>query len=194
MRCRFILARKLKDKVDALRKAARENAYQTCLFAPEAQVEVSFDNGFRFFDGMFDGVPSYRGTKYTFAKHFLGPDRVPRFDGKGEDGADGEEFKAAQLIDAMPEIEYWVRNVSQHPNAFRLPVSGGWTYPDFVAKLKDGRLLVVEYKGGHLVADSTEKRAVGELWQARSGSDGVYVFAEKDVDGKDVREQIRASL
>jgi type III restriction enzyme len=84
--------------------------------------------------------------------------------------------------------------VSQHPNAFRLPVSGGWTYPDFVAKLKDGRLLVVEYKGGHLVADSTEKRAVGELWQARSGSDGVYVFAEKDVDGKDVREQIRASL
>jgi type III restriction enzyme len=194
MRCRFILARKLKDKVDALRKAARENAYQTCLFAPDAEVEVSFDEGFRFFDGMFDGVPSYRGTKYTFGKHFLGPDRVPRFDGKGEDGAEGEEFKAAQLIDAMAEIEYWVRNVSQHPNAFRLPVAGGWTYPDFVAKLKDGRLLVVEYKGGHLVADSAEKRAVGDLWQARSGGAGVYVFAEKDVDGKGVREQIRAQL
>lgn len=194
MRCRFILARKLKDKVDALRKAARENAYQTCLFAPDAEVEVSFDEGFRFFDGMFDGVPSYRGTKYTFAKHFLGPDRVPRFDGKGEDGVEGEEFKAAQLIDAMAEIEYWVRNVSQHPNAFRLPVAGGWTYPDFVAKLKDGRRLVVEYKGGHLVADAAEKRAVGELWQSRSDGKGVYVFAEKDVDGKNVREQIRAQL
>ena len=194
MRCRFILARKLKDKVDALRKSAREHAYQTCLFAPDAEVKVSFDNGFRFFDGMFDGVPSYRGTKYTFAKHFLGPDRIPRFDGKGDDGAEGEEFKAAQLIDAMPEIEYWVRNVSQHPNAFRFPVAGGWTYPDFVAKLKDGRLLVVEYKGSHLVANSAEKRAVGELWHARSGGDGVYVFAEKVVDGKDVRGQIQAQL
>ena len=194
MRCRFILARKLKEKVDALRKAARETAYQACLFAPDAEVEVSFEDGFRFFDGMFDGVPSYRGTKYTFAKHFLGPDRVPRFDGKGEDGAEGEEFKAAQLIDSMAEIEYWVRNVSQHPNAFRLPVAGGWTYPDFVAKLKDGRLLVVEYKGGHLVTDAAEKRAVGELWQARSGGDGVYVFAEKEVGGRNVREQIRARL
>lgn len=194
MRCRFILARKLKDKVDALRREARGRAYQTCLFAPDAQPEVSFEDGFRFFDGMFDGVPTYRGKKYTFAKHFLGADRVPRFDGKGEDGAEGEEFKAAQLIDAMGEIEYWARNVSGHPNAFRLPLAGGWTYPDFVAKLKDGRLLVVEYKGGHLVADSAEKRAVGELWQARSGGRGVYVFAEKSVDGRDVREQVRAKL
>lgn len=194
MRCRFILARRLKEKVDALRTAARKNAYQISLFAPDAQVEVSFENGFRFFDGMFDGVPCYRGTKYTFANHFLGPDRVARFDGKGEDGAEGEEFKAAQLIDAMPEIEYWVRNVAGHPNAFKLPVSGGWTYPDFVAKLKDGRLLVVEYKGGHLVADSAEKRNVGELWQASSGGRGVYVFAERVVDGKDVREQIRTAL
>ena len=194
MRCRFVLARKLKDKVDALRREARERAYQTCLFAPDAQPEVSFEDGFRFFDGMFDGVPTYRGKKYTFAKHFLGADRVPRFDGKGEDGAEGEEFKAAQLIDAMGEIEYWVRNVSGHPNAFRLPVAGGWTFPDFVAKLKDGRLLVVEYKGAHLVADSAEKRAVGELWQARSGGRGVYVFAEKSVGGQDVREQVRAKL
>jgi type III restriction enzyme len=194
MRCRFILARKLKEKVNELRREAREQAYQTCLFAPEAEPEISFENGFRFFDGMFDGVPTYRGTKYTFAKHFLGPDRVPRFDGKGDDGSDGEEFKAAQLIDAFSEVQYWVRNVSQHPNAFRLPVSGGWTYPDFVVKLKDGRLLVVEYKGAHLVTDAAEKRAVGELWQSASEGKGVYVFAEKQVNGQDVRGQIRAAL
>jgi hypothetical protein len=28
--------------------------------------------------------------------------------------------------------------------------SAGCFYPDFVCKLKDGRILVVEYKGGHL--------------------------------------------
>ncbi|MGB7374158.1 hypothetical protein [Pontixanthobacter sp.] len=143
---------------------------------------------------MFDGVPTYRGTKYTFEKHFLGPDRVPRFDGKGDDGADGEEFKAAQLIDAMPEVEYWVRNVARHPNAFRLPASGGWTYPDFVARLNDRRILVTEYKGDHLIAGAAEKQAVGDLWASQDDHSNVYVFAQRNVDGKDVREQIRSRL
>ncbi|ANU08701.1 DEAD/DEAH box helicase family protein [Paraurantiacibacter namhicola] len=196
MRCRFILARKLDERIDALRQAAKQNAYQACLFGPDADVAVSFENGFRFFEGMFDGVPTYRGTKYTFAKHFLGPDRVPRFDGKGDDGADGDEFKAAQLIDATDEIEYWVRNVAGHPNAFRLPVAhgGNWTYPDFVAKLKDDRILVVEYKGAHLVDQSLAKRAIGQLWQRASDGRGVYVLAEKSVAGMDVREQIKLAI
>lgn len=118
---------------------ARARAFQTCLFATDAKPELTFENGFRLFDGMFDGVPSYRG-KYQFAKHFLGWDRVPAFDGKD----DGDEFKCAQAIDSLSDVECWVRNVSQHPNAFWLPVAGGKTYPDFVALLKDGLMLVVE--------------------------------------------------
>jgi type III restriction enzyme len=191
MRCRFILARKLNDRVVALRQAVRHDAYQICLFAPDARVELSFDNGFRFHEGMFDGVALYRGTKTRFSKHFLGHDHVPAFDGKGEDG---DEFKAAFQLDAMSEVEYWVRNVAGHPNAFKLPVASGWTYPDFVAKLKDGRTLVVEYKGDHLVKDAAEKQAIGELWQRASGGAGVYVFARKSVDGQDVRQQIRTAL
>ncbi len=190
MRCRFVLARRLNERVKALREASRRHAYQTCLFAPDATVEVSFEAGFRFFDGMFDGIPRYRGS-YGFAKHFLGSDRVPAFDG----GEDGEEFKAAQLIDALSEVKHWVRNVANHPNAFRLPVAGGWTYPDFVAELQDGRLLVVEYKGDHLVKEAAEKRAVGLLWQAKSGGRGLYVLAvRKDAEGRDVRDQVRAAL
>lgn len=190
MRCRFILARKLKDKVSAIRQAARTSAYQACLFALEAAPEVSFEPGFRFVDGMFAGVPCYRGA-YRFRSHFLGNDQVPAFDGK-EDG--GDEFKAAQQLDAMPEIEYWVRNVAGHPAAFRLPTATGWTYPDFVARLKDGRTLVVEYKGDHLVKDAAEKRAIGELWQSASHGRGVYVFARKEVAGKAVRDQIREAI
>lgn len=190
MRCRFILARKLKDKIGALRQAARRNAYQACLFSTDAAPQVSFDQGFRFSDGMFAGVPRYRGS-YRFLRHFLGNDQVAAFDGK-EDG--GDEFKAAQQIDAMSEIDYWVRNVSNHPNAFKLPTATGWTYPDFVANLKDGRILVVEYKGEHLVKEAAEKRAVGELWQSASDGKGVYVFARKDVGGKTVRDQIRDAI
>lgn len=49
-------------------------------------------------------------------------------------------------------------------------VGGGRFHPDFVAKLKDGRALVVEYMGAQLVADSNERRAVGLLWE-RTGPD-----------------------
>jgi type III restriction enzyme len=104
MRCRFILARKLREKIAAIRAEVREGVYQRCLFAPEAKPELSFENGFRFHEGMFAGVPTYRGTKYRFSKHYLGWDRVPRFDGKGDDGAEGEEFKAAQQLDSMGEV------------------------------------------------------------------------------------------
>ena len=187
MRCRFILARRLRERIATIRHSARSDAYQTCLFGPGAAPEVSFDEGFRFFEGMFDGVPLYRGTKYRFAKHFLGADRVPAFD--SDEG--GEEFKAAQLLDAMAEVDYWVRNVANHPNAFLLPVASGRTYPDFAAKLKDGRILVVEYKGAHLVHGSAEKRLIGELWQQASNGKSVYVFAERERNGLDVRGQIR---
>jgi len=39
-----------------------------------------------------------------------------------------------------------------------------------VCRLKDGRILAVEYKGGHLFdgIDSAEKRAVGAVWESRS--------------------------
>lgn len=194
MRCRFILARKLREKIAAIRAEVRKGVYQRCLFASGAAPEVSFENGFRFYDGMFSGVPLYRGTKYRFAKHYLGWDQVARFDGKGEDGADGEEFKAAQQLDSMGEVDFWVRNVAKHPDAFWLPLANNHTYPDFVAKLKDGRHLVVEYKGDHLVDGSTEKRAVGRLWQDASKGQSIYVFAEKERDGMTVKQQIIAAI
>lgn len=194
MRCRFILARKLREKIAAIRAEVRKGVYQRCLFAPEAKPELSFENGFRFHDGMFAGVPCYRGTKYRFAKHYLGWERVPRFDGKGDDGADGDEFKAAQQLDSIGDVDFWVRNVARHADAFWLPLAGGRTYPDFVAKLKDGRFLVVEYKGDHLVADSNEKRAIGQLWQEASNGKGIYVFAEKERDGMNVKQQIASAI
>lgn len=123
--CRFT------DRIAAIRQAERAKANQACLVTADAKPELSFENGLGFFDGMFDGVPSYRG-KYRFSHHYPGWDRVAAFDGKGEGG---EEYKCARAIDRLNELEYWVRNVSQHPNAFWLPVAGGKTYPDVVAKL-----------------------------------------------------------
>jgi type III restriction enzyme len=191
MRCRFILARKLKEKIARIRAHERSKAYQQSLFAADAKPQLDFENGFRFFEGMYDGQPMFTPKKFQLKKHFLGWDRIPLFDGKGEDG---DEFKAAIALDSLPQVDYWLRNISQHPASFWFPLAGGRTYPDFVAKLKDGRTMVVEYKGAHLVDGSDEKRAIGEKWQAASGLQAIYVFLEKGRASMDVRQQLLKAL
>lgn len=177
MRCKFILARKLAAKIQGFRQMERDKVYQMTLFGPEARVEVSFDQGFRFFDDMYADVPKYRGTKFKFKKHFMGPDEVPAFDGK--DG--GEEEQCALVIDSLPGLKYWTRNVMRHRNSFSLPTATDKFYPDFVALMEDGRRLVVEYKGKDRTPeesrDSREKEVIGQAWAKASGGKGVFVIA-----------------
>ena len=80
------LARVLREKIKAFRQTERNKAYQRNLLEPEANWEISFDSGFKFFDGMYADVEKYCGS-YRFGKHFMGPDHVPAFDGV----AGGEE-------------------------------------------------------------------------------------------------------
>lgn len=67
--------------------------------------------------------------------------------------------------------------VARHKSS---PARTGWTsgsYPDFIALLKDGRVLAVEYKGKDRMdlPDTKEKRRLGGLWAAKS--DGRCLFA-----------------
>jgi type III restriction enzyme len=92
------------------------------------------------------------------------------------------------------KVEFWLRNVAKHVNSFRLPLANGFFYPDFVAKLKDGRTFVIEYKGELLAGagndDTNEKRVVGALWEKASGGKGLFAMIEKDVGGRDPRQQL----
>lgn len=58
--------------------------------------------------------------------------------------------------------------------SFWLQTSAGHFYPDFVCKLKDGCILLVEYKGSHLYTDAEEKCIIGKLWDKRC--QGRYLF------------------
>ncbi len=187
MRCKFILARKIQDKIDGIRRKERHSVYQRYLFEPGAKAAVSFDNAFSFKEGMFGNQRRYRG-RWRPQKHFLGADHVPAFDGT----ADGEEFQCAQALDFLPGLRYWVRNVARHPDSFWLPTASDKFYPDFVALLDDGRLLVVEYKGAYGAdsSDTAEKRTVGELWERKSDGKGLFLVAENMLDGRDVRQQL----
>lgn len=187
MRCKFILARKVREKIAEIRQKERSGVYQQYLFAPEAKVDISFNQAFDFKDGMYWDQRRYRG-RWKPGKHFLGPENVPAFDGNQE----GEEFQCAQAIDSLPGLRFWLRNVARHPNSFWLPTVTDKFYPDFVAQLDDGRLLVVEYKGGLTAegSDTEEKRTVGRLWEEKSHGSGLFIIVEKSVDGRDMRSQL----
>ena len=191
MRCKFLLANRIRNKIRAIRQQERAGVYQRYLFAPGATVTVSFDDGFTFADGMYPDQRRYRGH-WKPRKHFLGPDNVPVFDGAD----DGEEVRCAQAIDGLSQVSYWIRNVARHPASFWLPTETGRFYPDFVAQLADGGLLVVEYKGALTAEgpDTAEKRTIGALWRRKSGGRGLFVVAERLVDGKDVYQQLEDLL
>ena len=189
MRCKFILARKVRSKIAAIRQQERKSVYKQYLFAPEAGVEVSFDSAFRFRHGMYRDERRYRG-RWKPRKHFL--EHVPAFDG----APDGEEFQCAQALDSLKEVRFWLRNVARHPASFWLPTATDKFYPDFVAQLEDDRLLVAEYKGARDIKsdDAREKRTIGELWERRSDGNGLFIIVEKSKDGKDMRAQLEKKI
>ncbi len=191
MIAKYVLANKLKQKIEEAYDKAKRQAFQLSFLEPTARVEVDFNNRFEFFDNMYDGEPLYQGT-YNFDKHYLGKNKVPSFDG----GQSGEEFACAKAIDTNSNIKFWLRNVARNKNSFWLPTSSDKFYPDFVAELNDGRILIIEYKGAHLAdnADTREKALIGKLWEEKMQGKGLFMIALKTKDGLNVAEQIEAKI
>lgn len=189
LRFKYQLAKAIAQKIAEHRQHAYKNSYQTFLFSPTAPVETRFDDGFAFEKRHYPPSWGYQGA-YQFKKHFFGM--------VGELEAKGEEFECARLIDTLPQVKHWVRNLSGRPqSAFWLPTSTDRFYPDFVAELNDGRIFVIEYKGAHLAdtGDTKEKRNIGELWADKSSGKGLFLIAEKiNAQGQDIRQQLLAVI
>lgn len=165
-RYKYELRRTLAEEIQKLR-AQREEGCFNALFASDAQAfETSADLALLFDEQSYAYNQPYKGAR-KFNKSY--------FSVIGDLKPEGEEFRCAVHLDEHDAVRFWVRNVDRKPNAFWLQLSGGRFYPDFVAMLTDGRILVVEYKGQHLAADAAEKRLIGELWAESSG--GRCVFA-----------------
>lgn len=97
-------------------------------------------------------------------------------------------------LDTISEVKYWVRNRARQPyGSFWLSTSTDRFYPDFVAELTDGRVLVIEYKGAHLIenSDTLEKRSIGEAWSSGSTGKCLFIIAEKLSKGLNVKEQLQ---
>ena len=74
------------------------------------------------------------------------------------------------------------------------PASGTASIPIFVARLTDGRLFVVEYKGEHLVGapEAREKDPIGRIWARTTGN--VFVMVRNMAHGIDMTGQLRAAI
>jgi type III restriction enzyme len=72
-----------------------------------------------------------------------------------------------------------VRNLVRKPGAsFSLQTSTDRFYPDFVCKLPDGRILIVENKGADRWNEAEEDRKVGQLWAEMSGGQCLFVMVK----------------
>ena len=185
----FLLQKAFADRISECRKDAHRKGYQTALFAPDALVSTRDEFRYDFTPTSYPAHWHYSGS-FQFNKHY--------FPTIGELKKEGEEFECAKAIDQNPQVKFWVRNLERREScAFSLPVSTGRFYPDFIAQLEDGRVLVVEYKGEHLAekASEKEKAEIGRLWERASGGKSLFLFAvKKDESGRNVAGQIQALM
>jgi type III restriction enzyme len=185
------LAEAVARRMDGLVKSQRAVVFQRSLLDGPEKVRLTDFHQFRFDPNNYPARWSFNG-RYNFQKHFY-----PR-PGELDDDILQEETACAVELDSLDQVEYWVRNLALQPErSFWLPTSTDRFYPDFVAVLKDGRFLVVEYKGAdrHSDDDSREKRDIGAVWAA--ASEGRCVFAmvtHAKLAGMSVGAQLRKAI
>ena len=165
VRDRFILRRALEQRLGSLRRLAERKHFQELLFAPDAaeRLRVGAEHSFEF-------------DRYAYPARWICP-RSSEFDKHyyekvGELKDEGEEYQCARFLDTLAPVDFWVRNLERQPQfSFWLQTSSDRFYPDFICRLHDGRVLVVEYKNATDWSndDNKEKRDLGELWAERSG-------------------------
>ncbi len=196
MRARFQLAQAIGKEIKRLRLLATKKGFQRCLFEramPSTDDLIHYS--FQFHAGHYPARQCYQGS-YEFNKHFY--PMIHNLREKTKAGKTTEEFICAQVIDAHPKVKQWVRNIEREVKfSFWLPTSTDYFYPDFVAELTDGRLLVVEYKGEPYKTndDSREKKLVGECWEKSNSGRCLFLFAvAEDEAGRSVFQQIADKL
>jgi type III restriction enzyme len=196
VRARHLLAQAISGEIVRLRQLAMVKGFQGRLSGMSvAPSDKAAPLSFQFQPGQYPARNYYQGS-YEFSKHFYPV--IHDLREKTAGGNDAEEFVCARALDAHAKVKHWVRNIqSQEKFSFWLPTSTDYFYPDFVAELNDGRLLVVEYKGEPYKTndDSREKKQVGEQWEKSSGGRCLFLFAvAEDESGRSVQKQIADKL
>jgi len=171
VRDRYRLKVAVAARLDEQRTTMKGRAFQSLLDPASATpIVVTPECCFRYDPRAYPFSTRYQGH-YEFRKHY--------YEVVGDLKAEGEQTECAIYIDKLPDTDRWVSNIPQREAAsFWLQTSTDKFYPDFVCRLKDGRYLVVEYKGADRAEtpDTREKRDLGELWEQRSNGLCLFVM------------------
>lgn len=167
---------RLRDALATRIKAARTAAHrQRFLRLLEDETRLSADDRLQCV---------FASGRYAWDWQYNGFVELPRhsFPQIGNLKSQGEEFECANFIaNELGGVQDWVRNVERKPGAFSLPTSKYRFYPDFLVRMTNGHVLVVEYKGAHLYddRDQVEKRRIGDLWARRAGERYRFVMPKQ---------------
>jgi len=174
-RQRFLLRSMIERKMQELRQVAVHKAYQQFLFGDGVKDRAAVGGGFEFEfhpDGYAPSEDYPRANE--FEKHYY--PRCGKFDTGEEEACAWELERRAR----RGEIEFWVRNLVRKPTcSFYLPGVKDRFYPDFVCKLPDGKILVVEYKGANYWESAAGDRKIGELWEELSAGQCRFVMVKE---------------
>jgi type III restriction enzyme len=166
---KFRLCNAIADKIRKHREEHRHSAFTQLLLPVEGEdsdFEVDPAIYFELSEDQYAPNQYYSGS-YKFKKHHF--TKIGDFD-------TDEECDCGWFIDQMEEVDTWIRNVPRKEGSLFFPTPGDRFYPDFVVRLKDGRFLLVEYKGKHLWDSAADDRLVGDLWADSSKGSCVFVM------------------
>ncbi len=180
VRAKYILATTLKQWLNEHAERVMEKTRQRMLFDNS---DLRCDIEFSFAPHTYHpGEHPYAGN-HLFKKHYY--DVIGKMDSDEEDGC-------AIVLDGMKEVRHWVRNMPRKPNSFSLPRS--WNdsfYPDFVAELSNGKILVVEYKGSDRWVGSKLDRKIGALWERQSNGRNFFLMVSIRKGKPSIEKQLR---
>jgi type III restriction enzyme len=175
-RQKFLIRQSIEAQIKHLRKTAVREAYQQTLFGDDRAEHVKVDGSysFEFHPDTYAPDRDYDGRfgEADFQHHYY--PRIGDFDSK-------EEYLCACELEkwaARGRIDFWVRNLVRKPcSSFFLQTAEGRFYPDFVCRLPDKTILVVEYKGGDRYAAAKVDRDIGDLWAEMSNGKCRFAMA-----------------
>ena len=181
----FALAKDIEALINDYRQQALSHCYQQSLFEPNNEVEICLNPQYQYEFNLANYVPNlpYYSGRFKFQKHYFAQIEDLK--------ANGEEFDCAMILDSLPQVKHWVRNPVKR--GFSLPLTKDRFYPDFIAELNDGRILVVEYKGEPYKTndDSREKCLIGEQWEKLNKGKCLFIMAVNIDDlGNDTKNQL----
>lgn len=138
-------------------------------------------------------VFTFHPDKYATNQRYHGLE-LPHHYHKEIGAMNAEKIKGAQLIAHDGRVECGVRNLEREQlRSFWIQTSTDKFYPDFLVKLTNGRVLAVEYKGGHFAdtADTKKKERLGKLWELRSGGQCFFEMVKGPSELRKVQDALQ---